>query len=73
MAASKFHGAGVHFENGYQSQGLANILELVMQHQNSFVLPPDRGRRCLRFRMSLTRACKSLCEGQSRRREMHAN
>ena len=47
MSASKFHGTGVHFENGYQSEGLAHILELVMQHQNAFVLPPDRGRQGL--------------------------
>lgn len=47
MSPSKFHGTGVHFENGYQSEGLAHILELVMQHQNAFVLPPDRGRQGL--------------------------
>lgn len=47
MSASKFHGTGVHFENGYQSEGLAHILESVMQHQNAFVLPPDRGRQGL--------------------------
>lgn len=47
MSASKFHGAGVHFENGYQSEGLAHILEFVMQHQNAFLLPPDRGRQGL--------------------------
>jgi hypothetical protein len=47
MSASKFHGAGVHFDNKYQSEGLAHILEFVMQHQNSFVLPPNRGRQGL--------------------------
>jgi hypothetical protein len=47
MSPSKFHGTGVHFENGYQSEGLAHILELVMQQQNAFVLPPDRGRHGL--------------------------
>jgi hypothetical protein len=44
MSASKAHGTGVHFHNGYQSEGLAHILEFVMQHQTAFVLPPDRGR-----------------------------
>jgi hypothetical protein len=44
MSASKFHGTGVHFDNQYQSEGLAHILEFVMQHQTAFVLPPDRGR-----------------------------
>jgi len=47
MSASKFHGTSVHFESGYQSEGLAHILELVMQHQDTFVLPPDRGRQGL--------------------------
>lgn len=44
---SKLHETGVHFENGYQSEGLAHILESVMQHQSAFVLPPDRGRQGL--------------------------
>jgi hypothetical protein len=44
MSPSTFHGTGIHFENGYQSEGLAHILESVMQHQNSFVLPPNRAR-----------------------------
>src|SRR5438270_7098318 len=44
MSASRFHGTGVHFDNKYQSEGLAHILEFVMQHQTAFVLPPDRGR-----------------------------
>jgi hypothetical protein len=44
MSASKFHGTGVHFDNQYQSEGLAHILEFVMQHQTAFVLPPDCGR-----------------------------
>ncbi len=37
----------VRFENGYQSEGLARILEFIMQHQNSFVLPMDHGRQGL--------------------------
>jgi hypothetical protein len=32
MSASTFHGTGVHFGNGYRSEGLAHILESVMQH-----------------------------------------
>ena len=47
MSASRLHGTGVHFDNKYQSEGLAHILEFVMQHQTAFVLPPDRGRQGL--------------------------
>ena len=47
MSANTFHSAGVRFDNGYASEGLANILESVMQHQTSFVLPPNRGRQGL--------------------------
>lgn len=43
MSASKFHSAGLHFENGYESGGLAHILEIVMQHQGEFSLPQDFG------------------------------
>jgi len=45
MSANTFHSIGVRFENGYQSEGLAHILEFVMQRQNSFVLPLNRGRQ----------------------------
>jgi hypothetical protein len=47
MSASTLHRAGVRFENGYQSKGLAHILESVMEHQNSFVLPENLGRQGL--------------------------
>lgn len=47
MSESTFHGAGVRFENGYESEGLSNILERVMQHQTSFVLPDNMGRQGL--------------------------
>ena len=47
MSPSTFHGTGVRFENGYKSEGLAHILHFVMQHQNSFVLPPNLGRQGL--------------------------
>jgi hypothetical protein len=44
-SASGSHNAGVHFENGYQSEGLAQILEIVMQHQNAFAFLPNLARR----------------------------
>src|SRR5271169_5222148 len=47
MSATTFHGAGVRFDNGYQSEGLADILEFVMQHQSEFDLPTNRGRQGL--------------------------
>jgi len=47
MSASRVHCAGVHFENGYQSQNLAHVLESVMQHQTAFALPANLGRRGL--------------------------
>jgi hypothetical protein len=43
MSESTFHGAGVTFDNGYESEGLAHILESVMQHQSEFALPTNRG------------------------------
>ena len=47
MSENAFHGTGIAFNNGYQSEGFAHILESVMQHQNSFVLPTNRGRQGL--------------------------
>jgi hypothetical protein len=47
MSASKSHDAGVHFDNGYESEALAHILEVVMQHQNLFGLPQNLGRQGL--------------------------
>jgi hypothetical protein len=47
MSESAFHGLGVRFEHGYESEGLARILESVMQHQTSFVLPANLGRQGL--------------------------
>ena len=47
MSANNFHSAGIGFENGYQSAGLAQILEVAMEHQNSFVLPSNLGRQGL--------------------------
>lgn len=47
MSPSIFHGTGVRFDNGYHSEGLAHILEAVMQHQMAFSLPVDLGRQGL--------------------------
>lgn len=47
MSESTFHGAVVRFDNGYESEGLSNILESVMQHQTFFVLPENMGRQGL--------------------------
>jgi hypothetical protein len=47
MSASTFHGTGVSFDNGYESEGLAQILESVMQNQPCFQLPPNVGRQGL--------------------------
>jgi len=41
MSLSTFHGIGIQFGNGYQTEELAHILEVVMQHQSSFKLPPN--------------------------------
>jgi hypothetical protein len=35
------------FENGYLSKRLSEFLEILMQHQDSFTLPPNRGRQGL--------------------------
>ena len=47
MSASHSHATGIHFDNGYESEGLAHILEVVMQHQNLFGLPKNLGRQGL--------------------------
>ena len=47
MSPSTFHDAGISFDNGYQSEGLAHILGFVMQHQDAFALPPNLGRQGL--------------------------
>jgi hypothetical protein len=43
LVACTYRMAGVHFDNGYESKGLAHNLEVVMQHQNLFDLPQDFG------------------------------
>ena len=47
MSASQLHDIGIHFENEYRSQGLADILAVVMQHLSAFDLPPNLGRKGL--------------------------
>jgi hypothetical protein len=47
MSASQSDNSGVHFDNGYESKGLAHNLGAVMQHQNLFALPRNLGRRGL--------------------------
>jgi hypothetical protein len=47
MSESLFTAPEFHFHNGYQSEGLAHILESVMQHQTAFSLPADLGRQGL--------------------------
>ena len=44
MSASNSDSNGLRFANGYHSEGLANILDFVMQRQNMFTLPTDIGR-----------------------------
>jgi hypothetical protein len=44
MAASEFLETSAHFHNGYLSEGLAQILELIMLHQKVFTLPRNLGR-----------------------------
>jgi len=47
MSASTFHGTGIGFDNGYESERLAQILQFVMQRQGEFVLPANLGRQGL--------------------------
>jgi hypothetical protein len=44
MSASTLHGSGLRFEKGFQSEGLTQTLEFVMQHQHAFSPSPDFGR-----------------------------
>ena len=43
MSPSPLHDAGAHFDNGYRSEGLAQTLDLVMQHQSAVGIPVDQG------------------------------
>ena len=44
MPASGSHVTGVHFHNGYASESLAHVLELVIAHQNAFAAPRNLDR-----------------------------
>jgi hypothetical protein len=59
MSPSQSQDTGVHFDNGYKSERLAHILEVVMQHQNLFVLPQNLGRQdCSRSKRPRRRKAK---------------
>jgi hypothetical protein len=47
MSASPSHDAGVQFDNGYESESLAHILDVVMHQQQRFVLPQNLGHQGL--------------------------
>lgn len=47
MQSSGFHNDRIQFENGYASDRLSQILELAMEHQDAFVLPPNFDRQGL--------------------------
>lgn len=47
VSETTFHGTGVRFDNGYESEGLAHILEFVMRYQSEFALPTNLGRQGL--------------------------
>lgn len=44
MSSSASHRPGIHFENGFQSEGLAQTLDFITQHQQAFSPSPDFGR-----------------------------
>jgi hypothetical protein len=44
VSDSQFHDTGVHFHNGYESEGLAHTLKLLIAQQNVFALPPNLSR-----------------------------
>ena len=44
---SGFQDGKVQFESRYTAERLARVLELVMQHQDRFLLPPNLGRKGL--------------------------
>src|SRR5205807_10591172 len=44
MSASKFHYTGVYFDNGYQSEGLAYTVYVVLQDHNGFAITTNHSR-----------------------------
>ena len=48
LLACTYDKSGIHFDNGYQSEGLAHNIAIVMEHQNAFTLHPTPvGQRVL--------------------------
>jgi hypothetical protein len=47
MSASQSHGTGIYFDNGYESESLARILEVLIQHQDLYDLPRNRDQHGL--------------------------
>ena len=44
MSASALHGKGIHFEDGFRSEGLTQTFEFIMLHQHAFTPLPNHGR-----------------------------
>jgi hypothetical protein len=44
MSAAADHGKGIHFEDGFRSDGLSETLEFLMQHQQAFSPSSSSGR-----------------------------
>jgi hypothetical protein len=62
MAGSEFHDTGVRFHNGYQSNSLARILDLVILHQKAFSTPRHLGRAGLLQISTPTQAATAAAE-----------
>jgi hypothetical protein len=60
MSPSQSHESGIYFDNGYQSEGLAHIFDVVMQHQNLFALPHNLGRQGL---LQISTPTENQCAG----------
>jgi hypothetical protein len=45
MSVSESHGTGIHFDNGYYSERLADNLRVLMHHQDAFLPAANPGRR----------------------------
>jgi len=67
MSQSTFHGAGVHFDNGYESEGLAHILESVMQHPNFVRASSKHGPPGTAPDLEANGGTKHSCLGSSQR------
>jgi hypothetical protein len=60
-------GAGLTFSNGYRSEGLAQMLELIMQHQDNFVpsMGPGAGMIQVTRPSEETKEAASICMKQA--------